>query len=138
MSINPVRISQRLMATGVISVGIAALSLACGSSGPPQISEQNRELCFRQAGGNYAAYARNAQEAAALVERRVADGHNIAAVQAAEYARQQADAAEDYVNGITDQTRRGRMDADDLRRAGGACRDIAEDYADYAERLAGQ
>ena len=42
------------------------------------------------------------------------------------------------MNGITDQTRRGRMDADDLRRAGGACRDIAEDYADYAERLAGQ
>ena len=134
MIINPIRITQTLMAAGAIG-----LAIGCASSGPPQISEQNRELCFQNAAGlNYSAYANNAQEAAALAEGLAAAGQNIAAGEAAEYARQQADEADAIRQNISDGQRRGNLDAADFRRSARACQSIAEDYAKYAERLAGQ
>ena len=134
MIINPIRITQPLMDAGAIG-----LAIGCASSGPPQISEQNRELCFQNAAGlNYSAYANNAQEAAALAEGLAAAGQNIAAGEAAEYARQQADEADAIRQNISDGQRRGNLDAADFRRSARACQNIAEDYAKYAERLAGQ
>ena len=125
---------------GAITIGITiTVSIGCSGGGPPQVSDQNRELCFQHAGGlNYAAYANNARQAASLAERLAANGQAIAAGEAAEHARDQAEEAEASRTRIIDSQRRGSLDADDLRRSARACRDIARDYADYAERLTGQ
>ena len=86
---------------GAIAVGISiTVSVGCSGGGPLQVSDQNRERCYQH--NCCAAYTENASDAAALVERLAADGKDIAAGEAAEYARQMAEEAEADIDRIDD------------------------------------
>ena len=142
-TIRGIGLPRTIVIAGLTAVIAAFGIIGCASSGPPQISEQNNERCFLQASGNrYANYARNAEQAADLAERLANSGELIAAGRAAAVARQQAEQAEIARQNITDSSGNSLanygLDPDDMRRSARACRDIADDYADYAERVAKQ
>ena len=139
ISIKDIRLPRTIVIAG-LTAGIAAFGIiSCASSGPPQISDQNRELCFQHAAGTpYAAHASQARDYAKRAEQLAASGSSIPAGEAVDRARQIADEASDNVDVIRDDWRAGELDADDIRRSARACRDIAQDYAKYAERVAKQ
>lgn len=138
-TIRGIGLPRTIVIAGLTAVIAAFGIIGCASSGPPQISEQNRELCFQhEAGYGYDVYAIRSREAADTAEQLANSGDLIAAGYAAAAARQEADRVANSVDNITDNYRRGHLDADDLRRSARACRDIAQDYARYAEQVAQQ
>lgn len=131
----------RLPRIVLLSIAVAGISAAigCGSSGPPQVSNRIMERCFgHESAADYVGYADTAMTVADVARQLQEQGEYDAVAVAAQEIRLVAEEAAEAADQVDERDQLGGFDRDDLRRSAHACRDIAEDYADYAERLAGQ